>query len=140
MIRIRGRRRVTPEISQASASDVAFLLLIFFLSATAFTVEVGIPVVLPAWKAAPAQVARRDVLIARVRASGEWLLDGRAVDPWLAADAVRARIAADPKLVLRLETDPEAPYGAMVGFLDEIRKAGVTRLDFRMASSEEAPR
>ncbi|MDM7916907.1 MAG: hypothetical protein QUU85_16830, partial [Candidatus Eisenbacteria bacterium] len=77
---------------------------------------------------------------ARVRASGEWLLDGRAVDPWLAADAVRARIAADPKLVLRLETDPEAPYGAMVGFLDEIRKAGVTRLDFRMASSEEAPR
>ncbi|HKK28077.1 MAG TPA: biopolymer transporter ExbD, partial [Gemmatimonadota bacterium] len=41
------RERVDDEIPTASLADIAFLLLIFFLTTTVFNEERGLPIVLP---------------------------------------------------------------------------------------------
>ena len=44
---LKKKKRGTPEISMASTSDIAFLLLIFFIVSTVFNLEMGLPMVLP---------------------------------------------------------------------------------------------
>ena len=47
MKKIKTRSRPSDDIPAASMSDIAFLLLIFFLVTTIFAVEQGIPLILP---------------------------------------------------------------------------------------------
>ena len=49
----RKRRRVIDEIPLASLPDLAFLLLIFFITSSIFAVEHGLPLVLPSAKRSP---------------------------------------------------------------------------------------
>ena len=56
-MRIARRRSSNPEIPLVSTSDVAFLLLIFFLSTAALNVERGLLLDLPRPGDAPAEVA-----------------------------------------------------------------------------------
>lgn len=134
-MRIRGRRQVRPEISQVSMSDVAFLLLIFFLSTTIFDFEVGIPMVLPGVQAAPITVERRNVLRIEASEAGEIAIDGIPVILAQVAGNVRARLQANPDLYIHIETDPRARYEVMISILDEVRKAGATRLSLKLARS-----
>ena len=41
------KQRVSDEIPTASMADIAFLLLVFFLTTTVFNEERGLPIVLP---------------------------------------------------------------------------------------------
>ena len=41
------KQRVSDEIPTASMADIAFLLLVFFLTTTVFNEEKGLPIVLP---------------------------------------------------------------------------------------------
>ena len=68
------RKRASDEIPQASLADMAFLLLIFFIATTTFTVEQGLPLLLPsATRSAVLRVQPRDLF--RI----EGFADGRIV-------------------------------------------------------------
>ena len=109
--------RASPAVPTASMADVAFLLLLFFLVATAIRTETGIPVTLPdpfphGYGPTPPTLA---VL---VDAAGQLRLDGAAVTP----EAARARIAAvarDRRLVT-LQAHRQTPYDAYVDALDAV--------------------
>jgi biopolymer transport protein ExbD len=113
-------------------SDVAFLLLIFFLSTTIFDFEVGIPVVLPGAQASPVTVERRNVLTIHTSAQGVITIDSIPVIPDQITGIVRDRLAANPELVINLETDARASYESMVEVLDRVRRAEATRISFRL--------
>lgn len=113
-----------PTIPTASMADVAFLLLVFFLLATAIRSEVGLRTDLPAIEAEPARVPAK--LAVLVGPTGDLAVDGERAS----AEAVREQVAdfAGHGAVV-LKSDREAPYAAYISALDAVllghRDAGV---------------
>ena len=136
-MRRRARRRVIQEIPQASLPDMAFLLLIFFISATVFGVEHGLPVVLPSAKRSPRiSVEPTEVFRIQARADGTVVADDHVVQVDEIGTLLQARNAArlarqQSELIVIVETHPEAAYELMVSVLDQIRAAGSRRVALR---------
>ncbi|MBD3162011.1 MAG: hypothetical protein GF346_06930 [Candidatus Eisenbacteria bacterium] len=131
-MRIRGRLKGRPEIAQAPMSDVAFLLLIFFLSTTIFDFEVGIPMVLPGVQSTRERVEREDVLEIATAADGTITIDGLPALLDSVEETVRARLNARPELTVFLVTHPSVPYRRMVELLDEVRAARARRIMLKL--------
>lgn len=132
MERRRGRFRFGAcEFQAASMSDLAFLLLIFFVVTTTFAVEEGIPLVLTGRTQATTRVDIRDVLEIRALADGSVEADGRKVDVAGVRPLVVQRLASNPDLVVLLATDRNAEYGLMIDLLDEVKLANCRRISLK---------
>jgi biopolymer transport protein ExbD len=112
-------------------SDIAFLLLIFFLVTTIFALEQGIPMALPGQQSENVKVKRKNILTVKAFANGSVTVDE---DP-VAIDGIRPiiekRLAQNDKLVIVIETHPDAEYGLMVDILDELRLARARTISLR---------
>ena len=97
------KERVSDEIPTASMADIAFLLLVFFLTTTVFNEEKGLPIVLPE-QAEEQEVSAKNLLFLIVRPDGsvvvrrgeseqEQVVSYREVDLIL-----RQELAANPNL------------------------------------------
>ena len=105
-------------------SDVAFLLLVFFIVSTTFP-EIGLPMILPS-KAGDVQQVKRDNVMQIVTArSGAYFIDVDTEPTPLSElrGIVRQRLMDNESLILSLETHPDAPYGSMINALDEVTLA-----------------
>lgn len=127
-MRLLRRRQPHPEISLVSTADVAFLLLIFFLSTAVFSVERGIVLELPKTGDAPVELRRDRVAEVQVLATRALMLDGSPVRPADLRAAIQARLRAKPDLVVRISVDPVAPYASVVEALDQVRLSGARSL------------
>jgi biopolymer transport protein ExbD len=126
------RPQVETEIPSVSMADIAFLLLIFFISTTVLGVEEGLTLFLPPKGTATKLVSRANVLVLRTDAQGQVFADDQ---PVVAVDRlgelVRARIQANPELVVAIESHPESKYKTMIQVLDEVKEAQATRISIR---------
>jgi biopolymer transport protein ExbD len=127
-MKIAHRRSSNPEIPLVSTSDVAFLLLIFFLSTAALNVERGLLLDLPRAGDVPAEVAASRLVTVEVAADGAFSVDGTTVSPERLRAALSARVAAVPDAVIRLLVAPAAPYRAFVTALDQVKLSGAREL------------
>lgn len=129
----RKRNRGNAEIPMASTSDVAFLLLVFFIVMPMKTEEIGISLVLPAKteKSDPQPVSQKNVATIKVTPSGAVLFDGRPVQIGMIQELVRQRLVANDKTVVILETHPDAVYGLMVACLDEVKLSGARKFSLK---------
>lgn len=120
------------EFQAASMSDLAFLLLVFFVVTTTFAVEEeGIPLVLPGRSASTTRVDAADVLEIRALAGGRIEAQGQPVNLSSVRALVSSRLAANPELVVLLTTQRTAEYGVMVDVLDEIKLANCRRISLK---------
>ena len=123
-------RRDTGRVNAASMSDIAFLLLIFFLVTTIFAFEEGIPMVLPA--KAPAKKVKRDAVVTlKAHANGSITFDDKPLRLAEVKPRVEARLAENDRLVVVLETHRDSEYGLLVDLLDELRLAKARRVSLR---------
>jgi len=129
----RKRPSAAREISMASTSDVAFLLLIFFIVTTIFAAEQGLTLVLPSKKSEAdiVKVKQSNVATLKVHESNLVTLDAVPIEINHIQKAIEDRIVANPKLVVVLEIHPEADYGQMVACLDELKLANATRVSLK---------
>jgi biopolymer transport protein ExbD len=136
-MRRRKRRRLIQEIPQASLPDMAFLLLIFFISATVFGVEHGLPLVLPSAKRSPRiSVEPTEVFRIQARADGTVMAEDRVVQVAEIETLLRGRNATrlarqQSELIVIVEIHPDAAYELMVSILDQIWAAGSRRVALR---------
>jgi biopolymer transport protein ExbD len=119
------------EFQAASMSDLAFLLLIFFVVTTTFAVEEGIPLVLPGRTTSPTRVDIRDVLEIRARAGGRLEAQGEPIAMSGIRTLIARRLATNPDLIVLLTTERTAEYGLMVDVLDEIKLANCRRISLK---------
>lgn len=130
----RKRRRVIDEIPMASLPDLAFLLLIFFITSSIFTVEHGLPLVLPSARRSPRiSVEPHQVFRIQGRADGSITIDGNTarledVTPLLRGRNDGLLAQGQAELIVIIETHPDAPYALMVGILDQVRAANSRRV------------
>lgn len=111
-------------VGESSMSDVAFLLLIFFIVSTTFP-EIGLPLILPSKASQVKQVARTNVMQIITGKGGDFYIDVSETPTPLSQlrGTVRERLLGNEKLIISLETHPEAPYGRMIDALDEVMLA-----------------
>jgi len=116
------------EIPTASTSDIAFLLLVFFMVTTNFDTEKGISMILPPI-GEDTKVKRSNVLTVLCGTTGEVMIDDVPVATEEIQEIVRERIKENPdKLIIVLKTHPEAPYNKMIDILDELKLARAPRI------------
>ncbi|MCK4940841.1 biopolymer transporter ExbD [candidate division WOR-3 bacterium] len=135
------KRRIKPNIPTASMGDVAFLILIFFLTSTIFTRDKGLKMLLPerTEEEEKVMVKPENIVTVAINPAGEVKVKAVGYDMILGPDdfAEIKRIVEekllerDTLLVVSLRTNKDAPYKSMVEVLDQIKLSKVTSADGR---------
>jgi len=118
---MRKKKKTPADIPEASTADIAFLLLIFFIVSTSFP-DIGLPLILPSSTGLAKEVARSNVLEVVTSRTGEYFI-GKSVAPMPLAEVAKLakeQLIANDKLIILLESHPDAPYGKMIDMLDEV--------------------
>lgn len=131
------KERVSDEIPTASMADIAFLLLVFFLTTTVFNEEKGLPIVLPE-EAETQEVSAKNIIFFLVRPDGAVTVkrgesQEEQVIPYDQVEVLlRQELAQNPNLIAAIKTDPAAPYRHMINVLDEVKMSGAERISLQM--------
>lgn len=129
---IKRKTRVSDEIPAASMSDIAFLLLIFFIATTIFDVEQGIPLLLPGVGGKTTKVNPKNVMRITTDAAGGIYIDGSPVSAEDVEGMTRQRLAENPKTIVSIESDPDSRYETMILVLDEVKRAEAPVISLRI--------
>lgn len=136
MVGIKSRRRGRLDVAETGAlSDLAFLLIIFFIVIAVFNVNSGLLLGLPT-RDSTRMVERGELLRVHIDGGGGYTISGDAVGREELVGAVREYRQAEPNMTLLATIDPEAPYGAMVTLVDTVREMEVDNFSFRMEAAE----
>jgi biopolymer transport protein ExbD len=131
------KRRVKKKFEENSAlSDLAFLLIIYFIVIAGFNVNKGFLVNLPA-KNSTRIVAREDILRYEIDESGRIVSGDSVVDILVVEQAIRNGTARNPNLAVVLTIAPDAPWQSVVSFVELAQKLRVESFSFRMREAEE---
>ncbi|MBN1165375.1 MAG: biopolymer transporter ExbD [Candidatus Krumholzibacteriota bacterium] len=129
---IKKRSKISAEFNTASMSDINFLLLIFFLVSTMFAVEKGLPMALPGQQSKSVKLKKENVLTLQAFANGS--IVARGTGPLALHEVqrfIQNKLIQNPKLVIVIETHPDADYGLMIDLLDELRLADAEYISLR---------
>ncbi len=125
-IRHKGKQE-EPTITTASTSDIAFLLLIFFMVTTVFRTEQGLRVELPAAYAAK-KVPVKDVAHVYVNKEGVISIDDKVIPLSNVGKVMSAKKMINPAMIASLMIDKDTNYGFVNDIFEEFAKNGVLRI------------
>ena len=132
------RNKNKPDISSASMSDIAFLLIIFFMLTTVFALEQGISYQMPESKTNKFVLQKHEPINILIRNNGTYVYKGYGTVTLLRAkDLAYARLAvySEAQAVLRVEEDVK--YTHIIDMIDTLLGAGVKKVVF--ISAEDYP-
>ena len=115
----------------AASSDLAFLLIIYFLVIAGFNVNMGFLMNLPA-RDSVRTVLRDDLL--RFEMDGEGKLFSQELELSLqeAEQRIRIAVAGNPNLAVVLLIDAQAPWQQVVSFVELAQRLQVDSFSFNM--------
>lgn len=138
---LREKKVTRAGIPTASMGDVAFLILIFFLTSTVFTKDKGLKMLLPERTTEQEQVKVKpeNIVTVAINPAGEVKLKTVNLDMILLPveyseikNVIEERLLArDTLLVVSLRPSKDAPYDNMIQALDQIKLAKTTSADGR---------
>ena len=131
------RQSVASEIPTASMADVAFLLIIFFLVASFYSVTRGIQFSLPKKDEAALTAEPEAAVLIEIARDGALTVDGRPMALAELQGYLRPKLARNPTKSVILQTSLDAPYHAMTDAFDELRQAGVENLVIPTSAQRE---
>ena len=129
----RPKRRVGIRIDMTPIVDVAFLLLIFFMVTTVFRTPQAIEINLPPNKEQTKEIAESKILQLRVLSDQQvYWKRGPKEDPWVRTTLVGLKDVLKPltnnsDLVVLIKIDREAKFNNMVGIIDQLDVAKLSR-------------
>jgi len=130
------RTRAEPTIPAATLSDIIFLLLIYFLVTTTLAAEKGLPMSLPGKQSKTVKLKSEAVFNIKILADGTITTkEVGAIDIHRVKTLIEEKLMLNDKLVIVIETHPDANYGVMVDVLDELRLAKATRISLRTTAT-----
>jgi biopolymer transport protein ExbD len=136
-MKLRSRRRThEPRIEIVPLIDIMFFLLAtFVMVSTAMIQNKGMSVNLPAAQTATAQ-PRREYLTLTVTEAGEYFVDKVATPKEALANALVTRKASSPELQVFINGHKGARVESLVGALDEVKRAGITKVGIETRSAK----
>jgi len=131
-LQLRKRSKLEASIPTASMADIAFLLIIFFMTTTIFATEAGLTIFLPE-KGEEVKVKRKNILTVLVNKEGVIKIGGEVVPIDELKTVVEEELAQNDSLVISLKTARECRYGRMVEVFDRLKLADAQRISFAPA-------
>jgi biopolymer transport protein ExbD len=133
---LRRKRKNTGGIPTASMSDIAFLLLVFFLSTTKFDVKKGLGLVLPPTAELPdvqkVKLKEENITKVLINKEGKILLktfeSEETIQMNQLEEKIKSIVSGNPDMVISLKTDRKAKYQYMVMALDRLQSAGAEKI------------
>lgn len=135
------KRRIKSSIPTASMGDVAFLILIFFLTTTVFTKDKGLKMLLPerTEEEEKVQVKPENIITLAINPLGEVRAKSAGIEEYITVEEYdRIKIIVEEKLVERdtllvvsLRTSRDTPYRNMIEVLDQLKLVKVSMPDGR---------
>jgi biopolymer transport protein ExbD len=121
-----------PNIPTASTGDIAFLILIFFMSTSMFAKEKGLKIVLPE-PGEGTKIKPENILQVNVSPQGEVMVGTALEQPVVVAvpqlrEEVVKRLAANKDLAISFRVSRGAPYRVMVDVFDQLKLAKAERI------------
>jgi biopolymer transport protein ExbD len=119
--------------------DIMFFLLATFVMVSLSMVKnQGIALNLPAASTGAPQ-SRENSTVISIKAGGELFLDKESVNAAQLTTALHGLVAANPNPIVFINGDKAAEFGAAIAVLDQVRKAGITRISIQTEPLPKAP-
>jgi biopolymer transport protein ExbD len=125
------RSKASTEVPSSSMADIAFLLLVFFLSTTTFSLDQGLLLQLPGQQSEVKRISRKNILVVKALADGSVTIANEFVTVPEVRGRIMEELEKNPKLVVVIETHPDAKYETYIDVLDELRMAKAPRITLK---------
>lgn len=132
---LRRKRKDLGGIPTASMSDVAFLLLVFFLSTTKFDIKKGLGIVLPAVSdGTQKKVKLKEDNLTKIWIDKDGIVtiksggDEQIVPMNELQKKIHQIVKDNPDMVISLKTDRKSKYQYMVKVLDKLQASGAEKI------------
>lgn len=140
---VKKKPRVKINIDMTPMVDVAFLLLIFFMSTTQFKAPETVPITLPS-SHSNVKLPESDVLILSVSNENQilWKVGQQPEAQIGLAELEKAIIDArirNPKLRIAIKSDKGAEFGTVNDIMDVLQRTGNTRFNLVTMLEEDKP-
>ncbi len=112
---IKGRNKVTPEFSMSSMTDIVFLLLIFFMSASTLVTTNAIDIILP--KASGKTENKKSVSVS-IKDDLSYYIDQKRVGESVLESELVAMLSAETKPTIVLRAEKSVPIDNVVKVMD----------------------
>jgi len=135
-MRIQRKRKKRIDIAESGAlSDLAFLLIIFFIVIAVFNVNTGFLLGLPR-KNSTKILNVEDIVKINLRRDGVLVHEGTSVTLGDLEEIVSERLILRPNMTLLLTVSPDVAYQQVVEVVDFVRKKQVENFSFRMGEDD----
>jgi biopolymer transport protein ExbD len=132
------RRRNRSAFGESSASsDIAFLLIIYFIVIAGFNINQGFLMNLPE-KDSTRFILKEDILRFELDSAGGLFFQGAIMDVRGAEREIRSAVASRPNLAVVLTVDGAAPWQQVVSFVELARKLEVEAFSFTIKKNDAA--
>ena len=123
------QQSVQSKVPTSSMADIAFLLLIFFMTTTIFKMEDGLPVTLP--RVETSQKQQRE-MISRiwVNRDGVISINDKLVTVGNIEAIIVTMMQEKPSLIIAFNADDRCPYSVVSDVMEELKKANAVRVSF----------
>ena len=121
------RRTKMQEVNSSSMSDIAFLLLVFFLVTTTISMDKGLSLILPA-EGNEMEVSRKNIVNVLVNDQGKVLFDDK---PTAIKDIKRkaiSKINGNSNIIFSVLTTKRTKYKFYIEVLDQLKQAGASKI------------
>lgn len=122
------KKRQPAEIPSSSMSDIAFLLLIFFLLVSNVDTDKGLGVVLPPPGDAEIKLNPKNITMVLVNAGGDVLFNNEVIPVDQISIRARQLEASNPNMVFSVQTDRKTKYQDYIDVVDQLTAAKVKKL------------
>jgi|TARA_B100001029_G_C15010617_1_gene423999 biopolymer transport protein ExbD len=121
------RRAAMQEINSSSMSDIAFLLLVFFLVTTTISLDKGISLILPA-EGNELEVNRKNITSILINDKGKVLMDDSPTRINQIKSKATKKIAANSNIIFSVMTHKNTKYEDYILVLDQLKQANATKI------------
>jgi len=121
------RRQNMQEINSSSMSDIAFLLLVFFLVTTTISLDKGISLILPA-DGNELEVNRKNIVSILINDRGKVLMDNQPAKMMRIKSLAEKKIASNANVIFSVITNKNTKYRDYILVLDQLKQANATKI------------
>jgi biopolymer transport protein ExbD len=121
------RRAAMQEINSSSMSDIAFLLLVFFLVTTTISLDKGISLILPA-DGNELEVNRKNITSILVNDKGKVLMDDQPIKINQIKSKALKKIGANNNIIFSITTHKNTKFDDYILVLDQLKQANATKI------------
>lgn len=135
------RKKESPEIPTSSMADIAFLLIVFFMVTSVFSVTRGLEFQLPRQDNTETDSTPEEAVHINIVPAGSdcaFIVDNEQTPLDQITIYLQPKLARNPNKFVIIDPDPEAPYSCMIDAFDELRQADVKNISIPTYAEKEA--